>query len=443
MKSGTMAGRVSEINNNLTEKALVIGIRGSRQSQSEAEQSTHELASLVEAAGADVIDSMICPVQQIQVRSYIGSGKVEEIGNLRKAHDVNLIAIDVALSPPQQRNLERDWNCKVIDRTGIILDIFARRAATREGQLQVELAQLKYRLPRLTRMWEHLSRLGAGIGTRGPGETQLEVDRRRIRSRLDKLECDLVKIKKRRKIQRENRRRSGVLSVALVGYTNAGKSSLLNRLTGSDVAVRDQLFVTLDPTIRQLVLPNQQTITVSDTVGFISRLPHELVAAFHATLEEVIEADLLLHVIDSATPDREEQILDVEKVLKELGVEATPIIRIYNKVDLQPDWSPGQSPGPADTVSVSTVNGYGIDELLGKLVQFQSQMSARATLFIPYKDTGIIASIRDRCEIFSETFEAEGTRLQVLAKSALLSKYNMYVVVEPELQSFTKGDAGE
>lgn len=410
------------------EKALVIGIRGPGQTHGDAEQSARELQSLVEAAGGMVLETVVCHVQHIQARSYIGSGKIDEIGAMMRDRPVDIVVIDVQLSPPQQRNLERDWECRVIDRTGIILDIFARRAATREGQLQVELAQLRYRLPRLTRMWEHLSRLGAGIGTRGPGETQLEVDRRRIRSRLDKLEEDLTRIKKRRKIQRENRKRSGILSLALVGYTNAGKSSLLNCLTGADVTVRDQLFVTLDPTIRQLTLPNQQTITISDTVGFISRLPHQLVAAFHATLEEVVEAELLLHVIDSASPSRDEQIKDVESVLEQLGVESTPAIRVYNKIDLLNDWSPGEMPGQMNAVAISAKTAQGIDVLLQKIVEFQSQQCVRAELMIPYSDTSAIAGIRDRCEILSEDFEADGTRLHVMAKSALINKYRMFLV---------------
>jgi GTPase len=409
------------------EKSLVIGIRSSRQSQEDADQSCSELKALVETAGATVAGEIFCHVKQIRVGTYIGSGKVLEIAEFIKENSIEIAVVDVPLSPPQQRNLEKAWNVRVIDRTGVILDIFAARAATREGQLQVEFAQLEYRLPRLTRMWEHLGRLGAGIGTRGPGETQLEVDRRRIRARLDKLKQELLLIEKRRNLQRKNRKRSGIISIALVGYTNAGKSTLLNLLTGADVVVKDQLFVTLDPTIRQLLLPNNQTVILSDTVGFISRLPHELVAAFHATLEEVVQADLLLHVIDSASPHREEQIRDVEAVLVELGIENTPVIHVYNKIDQSKEWAPGEISSLPESVAVSACMNQGIDALLQMIVRFQNSREIPATLFIPYKDSSVIATIRENCEIVQELFEAEGTRLHILAKHALINKYRGFV----------------
>jgi GTPase len=409
------------------QKALIAAIRVDRQSLEETTDSANELKALVEAAGAMVVGDVLCNVQSIQSGTFIGSGKVDEIAEKINELNADFVAIDVELSPPQQRNLEKHWNVQVIDRTGIILDIFAQRAATREGSLQVELAQLEYRLPRLTRMWTHLSRLGAGIGTRGPGETQLEVDRRQIRTRLTKIRKDLDKIKKRRNLQRENRQRSGCICAALVGYTNAGKSTLLNLLTDANVPVKNQLFVTLDPTIRKLQLPNQQAMYLSDTVGFVSRLPHELIAAFHATLEEVIQADLLLHVVDYASPQRNEQIADVENVLKELGVENTPMIRVYNKIDLVAD-NGMDNTSNSDWVAISAARNIGIEALQEKLIEFVTINETEAELFVPYKETAVIAVIRNTCAVTSETYEHDGTRLQIIAKRALLNKYRRFVL---------------
>ncbi|MCD4654123.1 GTPase HflX [bacterium] len=410
------------------EKAIVIGIRSTRkETRSEAEDSWAELSSLVESAGAVVVEKVFCDLSQIRVGTYIGKGKVEEIGEMIREKEIDIAILDVPLSPPQQRNLETAWSIRVIDRTGVILDIFADRAATNEGQLQVELAQLEYRLPRLTRMWEHLGRLGAGIGTKGPGETQLEVDRRRIRSRLTKLRSDLKKIKKRRRLQRLGRQKSGIPTIAIVGYTNAGKSTLLNLLTGANATVKDQLFVTLDPTIRQLTLPNQQVVILSDTVGFISRLPHELVAAFHATLEEVIEADLLLHVVDASSPNREEQIKDVETVLKQLGADNKPVFMINNKIDLAPELAPGKSENETETYAISAVCNQGIDELLEGLVNYQSRHAIPAVFLIPYAESSVAAKIREYCDIREEKFEDRGVRLTVIAKSALINKFSQYL----------------
>lgn len=408
-------------------KACVIGIRSERRLQEQARLSAEELKALVEAAGAEVVDEIFCNTSVIHPKTYIGTGKVEEIKERLEESRVSIAVLDVSLTPSQQRNLENNWNIQVIDRTGIILDIFAKRAASREGRLQVELALLEYRLPRLTRMWTHLSRLGAGIGTRGPGETQLEVDRRRIRTRILKLKEELKQIEKRRELQRENRRRTGVNTVALVGYTNAGKSTLLNLLTLADVSVKDQLFETLDSTIRQLILPDNQPLYLVDTVGFISRLPHQLIAAFHATLEEVVQADLLLHVINSASPQRDEQIRDVETVLKQLGVEQTPIIRVYNKIDLLDEWEVGDITRLQDSVAISAQKKLGIDLLLRKLMDFLMSQEKKVEMLIPYSQGSIIAVIRDKSRILSEIFEPEGVRLQIVGKHALLNKYKEFI----------------
>jgi len=411
----------------IIEKAVVIGVRSGRQQRAEAEQSLDELCALVRAAGAVVSERVFCDLDQIRAGTYIGSGKVDSIAELITSEQIDIAVLDVTLSPPQQRNLENAWNIRVIDRTGIILDIFAERAATREGKLQVELAQLEYRLPRLTRMWEHLSRLGAGIGTRGPGETQLEVDRRRIRSRLDKLRSELSKIEKRRRLHRRGRKKSGIPTIAIVGYTNAGKSTLLNTLTGAGVTAKDQLFATLDPTLRQLNLPSQKTVILSDTVGFISRLPHELVAAFHATLEEVTEADLLLHVVDSAGDRMQEQITDVLSVLKQLDADRKPMFTVYNKIDRAEGWTPGIVPCGENAYAVSALNGDGIPELLAGLAEYMSRHAVETVFRIPYTESSIASQIRKHGEVLDESFEARDILLTIRAESAVINKFRDYL----------------
>src|SRR5262249_31016094 len=269
--------------------------------------------------------------------TYIGSGKARELQELADALDIDLVVFDDELTPAQQRNLERLFNVDVVDRVALILDIFAQHARSQEGMVQVELAQLRYRLPRLRGRGNQPSQQGAGSGTRGPGETQLEVDRRRILSRVAKLERELDRLAKNRATQRKSRKRSARSTVALVGYTNAGKSTLLNRLTDADVLVEDRLFSTLDPTTRQLRLPGGETVLASDTVGFVQRLPHQLVESFQSTLEEVVDADLLLHVVDAGSPDAEHQIEAVRSVLREIGAGSVPELLVLNKVDIAPD----------------------------------------------------------------------------------------------------------
>lgn len=429
MRTGQMERKPIELGE-ITERAVVIGIRSGRGNRSDAEESMDELCALVRAAGAEIGDCVFCDLDRIRAGTYIGSGKVAAVAEIIREKAIDIAVVDVALSPPQQRNLERAWNIRVIDRTGIILDIFANRAATREGKLQVELAQLEYRLPRLTRMWEHLGRLGAGIGTRGPGETQLEVDRRRIRARLDKLRSGIEKIKNRRRLHRKGRQKTGIPTVAIVGYTNAGKSTLLNRLTGAGVTVKDQLFATLDPTLRQLTLPNQKTVILSDTVGFISRLPHELVAAFHATLEEVTEADLLLHVVDSSSERMDEQMNDVLAVLKELKADHKPVFTVYNKIDRADGWVPGVVPCGEHAFAISALNGDGIPDLLAGLADYQSRHAAFAVFRIPYTESAVAAQIRNHCEVVDEVFEARDIVLSARADRALINKFHNYL--DPE-----------
>jgi len=317
------------------EVALLIGLKRPHQPRWEAEESLEELAQLAVSAGAESAFRVLQERSVPDPRTLIGRGKAEDIRELCE-EGVDLVIFDEDLTGSQQRNLEATLQRKVIDRTGLILDIFAQRARSREGKLQVELAQLKYLLPRLTGHGADLSRLGGGIGTRGPGETQLEVDRRRIRRRIIKIEEELEKVQRHRALLRRRRQKQALPTAALVGYTNAGKSSLLNALTHAKLPVADKFFVTLDPTLRKVILPGGRAVLLSDTVGFIKKLPHQLVAAFKATLEEVRASDLLLHVIDIAHPQWQDQEQAVTAVLEELGMAIKPLISLYNKVDKLP-----------------------------------------------------------------------------------------------------------
>jgi GTP-binding protein HflX len=348
------------------ETALLVGVVRHRQPRWEAEDSLVELEQLARAAGARVAEAVLQDRDRLDPRYLIGKGKAEEIRG--RCSGVDVVILDEELSGSQQRNLEKLLGRRVVDRTGLILDIFAQRAQTREGKLQVELAQLDYHLPRLAGAWTHLERLGGGIGTRGPGETQLESDRRRVKTRMAKIRRDLEQVRRHRALLRRPRRKIPFPIVALVGYTNAGKSSLMNALTRAGVVVRDQLFATLDPTLRRLTLPGDRVALLSDTVGFIRKIPHQLVAAFQATLEEVQEAELLLHVVDVSHPHAELQQAAVEAVLGELGLADRPTILAYNKIDRlgqRPDfpWGPGSG-----RVAISAKTGAGLDDLRREIV---------------------------------------------------------------------------
>jgi GTP-binding protein HflX len=360
------------------EKALLLAVtdKGSRERQI-AENSLEELALLAESAGARIVGKIVQQLPSPSHDSYVGKGKLQDLVALKNTKDYNVIILDDELTPNQQQNLEKALEVKVIDRVALILDIFSRRARTHEGRLQVELAQHRYLLPRLAGQWSHLERLGGGIGTRGPGESQLETDRRLIRRKIQRLEEQTEEVRRRRAQYRQQRQKSGIPVVALVGYTNAGKSTLLNALCKADVLADDRLFATLDPTTRRLNLPENKTVLLTDTVGFIRKLPPEIINAFRATLEELSEATLLLHVVDVASPDAPEQCQTVEKILGELGLADKKRFTVLNKIDrlLQNEPAPdgsgledvlaglGVSPDE-NTVIVSATKGWGLPRLL-------------------------------------------------------------------------------
>jgi GTP-binding protein HflX len=350
------------------ERAALVGLVAGRARRLDAERSLDELAGLAEAAGATVVLRVMQERPKPDPATFLGAGKVATLAASAAEMDVDVVIFDNELTPAQLRQIEEQVGRKIVDRTQLILDIFARRARTREGKLQVELAQLEYLLPRLVGAGTALSRLGGGIGTRGPGETKLESDRRRIRTRIHAIKQDIEQVRRRRTQLRERRHKQAVPTVALVGYTNAGKTTLFNVLTRADAQASNALFVTLDPLVRQVRLPDNRELLVSDTVGFIDRLPHALVAAFRATLEEVADADLILHVIDAAAPDRDRRIAAVRKVLEEVGAIEVPLVEVYNKIDLlTPDERRRLQDGDPAALYISAIDRRGVDELVDTL----------------------------------------------------------------------------
>jgi GTPase len=391
------------------ETALLVGVQQRGARDWEVTDSVDELSHLCRTAGARVADKLICRLARPNPATYVGKGKAEEIAGRVREQSIATVVFDDELTPAQGRNLERIAETKVIDRTQVILDIFAQRARTREGQMQIELAQLEYLLPRLRRMWTHLERQKGGIGMHGPGEKQLEMDRRRIEERIDKFKEDLEQVRSRRAEQRKGRRRHGWALVSLVGYTNAGKSTLLNALTGSDVLADDKLFATLDPTTRQFKLPNHQLALLTDTVGFIRKLPHDLVESFKATLEEVTQADLLLHVIDASHPLVDRQIEAVRTVLSELGVADKPMLNVLNKIDLPAAATrlralERELPG---SVAVSALTGQGFDALRDVLADGLRSRHESVRLRLPLSEGRLIAQLRSFGHVHSETYEED------------------------------------
>ena len=393
------------------ERAVLVATERRDRAALTGEESLAELARLSETAGLEVVAQVLQAVKRINPATYIGSGKVEDVRQLIESTGANVGIFDDELSPAQQRNLEKSLGVKVIDRTQLILAIFAQRAHSQAGKLQVERAQLEYLLPRLTRQWAHLSRLGGGVGTRGPGETQLEVDRRRVRERLATLRRRIDEVSRTRGLHRESRAQVPYPIVALVGYTNSGKSTLMNRLTDAGVLVEDKLFATLDPTVRRLKLPDGGQALLVDTVGFIHKLPHGFVDAFKSTLEEVRSADLLLHVVDAGNAHAPEHIAVVERVLGELGVGETPTLLVGNKVDRLPAGAAPAVVGEGWPISART--GQGIPELIAAVAQELSRTQEKIRVSIPADRGDLVARLHERGRVL-ETAYVDG-RVEVTA----------------------------
>ncbi len=392
------------------------------------EISMEELAALVETAGGECVGSVLQQRAAPDPRTFIGEGKVAELKELIANADCQLAVFDNELTPSQMRVLGEELGVRVLDRSGLILDIFAQRARTREGQLQVELAQYEYLLPRLTGMWTHLVRQTASggaspIGTRGPGETQLETDRRHIRRKIQKLREELEQVRKVRSVQRRRRERNAMPVVAIVGYTNAGKSTLLNTLTGAEIPANDRLFDTLDTTTRRLQLDEAQEVLLSDTVGFIRKLPTHLVEAFKATLEELKYADVLLHVIDISSPDMSAQIEVVEELINQLGAGATPCIRVYNKCDRYL----GELPHGENTVCLSAKTGEGTAELVRAIAAVLGRESRRVTLRLPYDRGGVLETLRREAAVTAVDYREDCMEVAVTVKPELWGLVRDYV----------------
>ena len=405
------------------------------------DESLQELELLAETADIEVLGSVTQNLSAPNSRTFIGKGKLEELKLLVEELDAGMVLFDEELSPRHQRELEKEFdrNIKILDRTALILDIFAQHANTREGMLQVELAQYKYRLPRLTRAWTHLARQAGGasgrsgsvggVGLRGPGEMQLEVDRREINKKIDKLEDELEKVRQHRNRHRQQRRKTSIPVVALVGYTNAGKSTLLNALTGADIFVADKLFATLDPTTRQLELPTSETILLTDTVGFIQKLPTDLVAAFRATLEEIAEADLLLHVIDGSHENAEEQRLTVLETLEEIGAGEIPILTVYNKIDLLDEESLKELKASTDSLAlfVSALEKSGFELLTEAISAGIIQGFQNVVILLPYNEGRLVSMFHEKGHVDQLDHEETGVRITGSLPVQLLSLFEDYL----------------
>ncbi len=413
------------------ERAILVGVwvRGQNE-QWDVRDTLDELAQLTKGAGAEICSQILCTQSKIQAGHYIGKGKAEEISRRAIEENANLVVFDEDLSPAQGRNLEEVIGVRVVDRTQLILDIFAQRAQTREGCLQVELAQHNYLLPRLRNMWTHLERQKGGIGMKGPGETQVEMDRRRIQELIITLNKELTAVRSRRAEQRRGRRRHGWSLVSLVGYTNAGKSTLLNRMAGSDICAKDQLFATLDPTTRQVELPNREPCLITDTVGFIRKLPHNLVESFKATLEEVAEADLIVHVIDSSHPQVEQQIDAVNEVLQEIGAEKKPVLCVLNKIDTEAGARAAKHVARTlgRSISVSANTGENIDKLFEELADCLQGEKDLMTLSIPLSEGRLLALLQNSATVLEEKYEGPNAEIIVRVPRSLVPRCKTYAV---------------
>lgn len=415
------------------ERAILVAVDW-RNGDWNIESSLEELAQLAETAGLDVVGSVTQALPHPHQAHYVRSGKLNEIKELRESLRYDVVLVDDELSPAQLRNLEEALDVKVIDRTALILDIFAHRAQTHEGRLQVELAQLEYRLPRLTRMWTHLSRQAVGgVGLRGPGETQLEADRRQARQRIAFIKQELDEVHRHRQLYRERRQRENIPVIALVGYTNAGKSTLPNTLAGADVLAEDKLFATLDPTTRRIVLPSGHHVLVTDTVGFINKLPTLLIAAFRATLEEILEAAILVHVLDVTHPKSAEQAETVRQVLEELGADDRPVITALNKTDrlngaLTPEQLAAELGLSPDYVPISAQTGSGLDMLLTRVEEVLASESrlVDVKVMVPYADAGLVDLFHRKGQVRSEEFTETGTVLSGRLPRDMLPRFEPF-----------------
>ena len=423
---------MQEVQQEKKERAVLVGLAADSMPPEErsTEVTMEELAALLETAGGEAVGWSLQNRDTPDPGSFIGSGKAKEIKELIEANDCELAVFDNELSPSQMRNLTEALGVKVLDRSGLILDIFAGRAQTREGRLQVELAQYQYLLPRLTGMWTHLVRQTASggkspIGTRGPGETQLETDRRHIRRKIQKLQEELEDVRRVRGTQRRRRQKNEMPSVALVGYTNAGKSTLLNALTGAGIHTRDRLFDTLDTTTRRLQLDDTLEVLLSDTVGFIRKLPTQLVAAFKATLEELNYADLILHVIDVSNPDWMDQMRVTDSLIRELGVETTPRIEVYNKCDRCAGM---EFPRKSDAVCISAATGEGLEELKKRMFQLLTAGEKTVTFLLPYARGGELDRLHDSCRIMETEYTDDGIRIRAVCTPEVYGRLREYVL---------------
>ncbi|MBC7814699.1 MAG: GTPase HflX [Burkholderiales bacterium] len=435
-----------QVLNNHSERVFLVAadVRGSRPLLT-LDDSLRELALLADTAGMEVVGQATQHMNRIDSATFIGSGKVEEIKESLEEMDAHVVIFDDELSPRHQRELEKRFgeNIKVLDRSALILDIFAQHARTREGALQVELAQYEYRLPRLTRQWTHLARQAGGgsarggaggVGLRGPGETQLEVDRREIGRKIIKLKVDIERVRTQRSSQRQQRTRAGIPVVALVGYTNAGKSTLLRALSGADIYVADQLFATLDPTTRRIDLPSGRGVLVTDTVGFIQKLPTTLVVAFRATLEEITEADVLLHVVDTAHPNVIQHIETVEDTLAEIEMPPVPRILVWNKTDLWqhdllPQFNSGEQEYAAE-VMVSAQTGAGTDRLLTTIEDVLASTLYRMKLLLPYQQGELVSMLHEAAVVEGQEHTENGVVLTVRLPASMAERFSSYRVVE-------------
>jgi len=423
-----------ETRNRRTERVFLVGVELKSRNGLDPGDSLEELAELAATAGGTVVGEGTQKMAAPCAATFIGGGKAEEFALHCRRADVDTVIFDEELSPAQSRNLERTFNCKVLDRTSLILDIFAQRAHTREGKLQIELAQLQHLLPRLTRFWGHLSRQKGGIGMRGgEGETQLETDRRRVQERIARIERDLQVVRRQRSTQRQGRQRNHWALASIVGYTNAGKSTLLNKLTGAAVLAEDRLFATLDPTTRRLRLPTNQNLLLTDTVGFIRKLPHGLVEAFKATLEEVVQADLLVHVVDISHSQAEQQIQSVDAVLKEIGAEGKPTLMVFNKID--------QLNGSRDMltrflerhphgVAISATSGEGIISLLAELGSQLRPIRQFMELSVPHDKPGVIARLHEVGQVIERKYNGKTARFKVRIPPHLREEFAPFIVRE-------------